>query len=413
MSSLRPTSTPPTPRGFVRVAIQTTGYSLVIAWLVWWGVNLRQDRMLGASITWVNALPFLSGDFVVSIDHVARIRAMGFDAYSADWLCARMPYPPAIEAFFAWTVLLTPKEAAGIWTIALAAIAVLAGVGCWATRRRLGLEDIPAGWCVALVLFSTPVLCAVERCNCDLLIVPLVLAAAHLLRQPTRRAQVLAGVALGMAAWVKYYPGLALVGLLVMRRRSALIGCCTAGTLIGLADIHGAISALGNTPLLVPMYQPTRPEWIAATAHSLSGHWLALWADLPLSAIGHIDGVIAAIALLLPLAVWVSRKVATGPSGSLVFEGYLLWLTALATFLPKSACDYNLVFLPMAMLCVWSRRDSWLVHGAMLLAAAAMQPLAFHIAGRPLLLFKLCGLVATGICIARRATECERVPGPR
>jgi hypothetical protein len=388
-----------------RAAIETIGLLLVVAWLIWWGANLQQNRMIGADATWVNALPFLSGDFLVSIDHVARIRAMGFDAYSADWVCSRMPYPPAVEAFFAWTVLFTPKEAAEIWTLALAAIATLAGVGCWSTRRRLGLENIPAGWCVALVLFSTPVLCAVERCNCDLLIVPLVLAAAHLLREPNHRAQLLAGVALGMAAWVKYYPGLALIGLLVMRRWSALLGFCSAGILIALADVHGAISALENTPLLVPMYQPTKPEWIAATAHSLSGHWLALWADLPLAAIGYIDGVIAAAMLLLPLAIWVSRKVAAGPRGSLVFEAYLLWLIALATFLPKSACDYNLIFLPMAMICVWTRRDSWLVHGPMLLAVAALQPVAFHIAGRPLLLFKLCGLVATGLCLARRATE--------
>jgi hypothetical protein len=82
-----------------------------------------------------------------------------------------------------------------------------------------------------------------------------------------------------------------------------------------------------------------------------------------------------------------------------------LWLVAAGTFLPPAAGDYNLIFLPLAVVAVWDPRDRPAVHMLMALALLALQPLAFTVSGRVLLLCKVAGVVATGLSLVRRAEE--------
>jgi hypothetical protein len=98
--------------------------------------------------------------------------------------------------------------------------------------------------------------------------------------------------------------------------------------------------------------------------------------------------------------------VARGRGAELAYP-YFLWVVAAATFLPKVANDYNLVFLLLAMLAAWHARGRPAVHMAMAPALLGLQPFQLVISPRALLLFKLGGLAATGFCLVARAAEVE------
>jgi hypothetical protein len=388
-----------------RYSLHVLGAVLIFVWVAWWTGNVRHGRMTRSRLTWVPALASLSGDFLVSIDHVARVRLAGGDAYAADWVCERFPYPPLVPAVFSWVALMSPGAAAAVWTAALGVLSALGGFAAWATRRRLGIADLPPSFVIALVLFSSPVLFAAERGQCDLLVVPPLLACASLLRRPSGRAQGIAGGALALAAWVKFYPGAAVLGLLASRRWTAVIGFAVVGLAIGAVDANGVLQALRNTSHPIEMYRVVVPGQIVPWVHSLSGTWRALWVDTAWAQLGRVNGVLAASAVVLPVVAWVTLAVARGARGASVLDAYLLWITAAATVLPGAANDYNFVFLPMAILAVWDRRDHPLVHMAMAIALLALQPFAFLVSGRALLIFKLAGLAAAGYCVGRRAIE--------
>jgi hypothetical protein len=83
----------------------------------------------------------------------------------------------------------------------------------------------------------------------------------------------------------------------------------------------------------------------------------------------------------------------------------MLWIVALATFVPQVSNDYNLCFLPLAVLAVWDRRDPLLVHVAVALLLLWWQPLSMSIDPKLLLLCKLLGLGAATVCLVERARE--------
>ena len=71
------------------------------------------------------------------------------------------------------------------------------------------------------------------------------------------------------------------------------------------------------------------------------------------------------------------------------------------------ANDYSLVFLPLAALAVWDRRDPLMVHVALGLLLLWWQPLALPIDARLLFVIKFLGLGAVGACLVRRASQQE------
>ena len=88
-----------------------------------------------------------------------------------------------------------------------------------------------------------------------------------------------------------------------------------------------------------------------------------------------------------------------------VTNPFLLWVLAMASFVPPVANDYNLFFLPLAALAVWDRRDPVYVHVMMAFLLLWWQPLALPIDGRMILVFKLAGLLAVALCLSGRAGE--------
>ena len=101
---------------------------------------------------------------------------------------------------------------------------------------------------------------------------------------------------------------------------------------------------------------------IHATNHSLTIGWKHLWENSRVAWLNRVPGNVAALGLLMPLAGWVSFRIYRCSQASNLALPYFVWLAGLATFLPQIANDYNLVYLPLAALILWDRRDPVLVH---------------------------------------------------
>jgi hypothetical protein len=373
-------------------------------------LSLGKDRLVGASAVWTPAFGYLFADFKVSIDHAARVLAAGGDPYGADWICQRLPYPPLVTRLFLWVVPLGTDTAARIWMAAHVLILAGGAWAAWATRRRLGLGEVPRSVAVAAVLLSAPAVYAVERGQCDALALPFLLAGSWMLARGSKRSEVLAGALFGLAAWVKFYPGIALLGLIGFRRWRAVAGFVAAGLAVGLADPVGVLHALGNAYHIAPPRVPKLPGDMVWWDHSLCGSWRPLWAGTALARLGRLPGAIAAAAVAVPFLAWVSHRV--GRSGNVAGLAFPLsvWLVAAGTFLPKWAMDYNLIFLPLAIVAVWDARDRPAVHMLMALALLALQPFLIVVGGRVLLLWKIAGVVAAGLCLVQRAGEPAPAP---
>jgi hypothetical protein len=139
--------------------------------------------------------------------------------------------------------------------------------------------------------------------------------------------------------------------------------------------------------------------------HSLYLSLASLWLGTQFDWLGLFTGkVIATILLMFPLA-WVTYHVYRCPARRVLTYPYLLWIVALATYMPPISNDYNLVFLPLAVLTVWDRRDPLFIHVALALLFLWWQPIRLSIGGLPLMAFKFFGLYAVAFCLVRRANE--------
>src|SRR5204862_2573067 len=99
-----------------------------------------------------------------------------------------------------------------------------------------------------------------------------------------------------------------------------------------------------------------------ALAHPLSVFWGYFWRETPLAFLASVPGIVAACAIILPVVCWMSYRLYQLPERNKLILPYLLRLAAAATFMPRTANDYNLFFLPLAILVVWDKRDSVVVH---------------------------------------------------
>ena len=125
----------------------------------------------------------------------------------------------------------------------------------------------------------------------------------------------------------------------------------------------------------------------------------------PVAWLGRVDGRVATVAILGPLLCWVSYHLFRCPQRDRLAYPYLMWVLALATFMPPIANDYSLGFLPLAALVVSDRRDPFLVKVTMAALCLWWQPLSLPINGSVLLLIKLAGLAAVGVSLAERCCD--------
>ena len=377
------------------------GVVLLGAWAAWWLASLAHGRLLGGSSTWIPAHDVLGIDLLGPY-HAARHWLGGGNPYRepfGDPLGRPHIYPPAAYWLFAWAGVVPERLAHPLWATVLTALAVAATRACLRTRQALGLADVPPALAVALVLWSTPLLFALERGNCDLVAVALILAGASALRRRTPSGDILAGVCLALAAWLKVYPGLLVVALLVLRRWRAAASFVVAAGLVAVADLPGLADWLANIRAYAGGYDIA----VVPSAHSLSTYWRRLW-PRELAILSAVPGPVAACLVLLPPAVGVCLRVPRGAEGDVLLVPLFLWLTALATFLPALSNDYNLVVLPLVALAVWDRGDRLTAHALLAPLLTWWQPFALpYLAPKFLFAAKLAGLAGVAVCLAARA----------
>src|SRR5262249_33168891 len=156
-------------------------------------------------------------------------------------------YPPACLWQFAWCGLpLGPRQAKATWLAVAGIIVALAVFAALRGRRDLGLWLPPWPFALALVLCSSPVLFALERANCNVLVLLHLLLGIVALRRRSLAGDAAAGLLLGLAFWTKIYPLLLIGGLLPLRRWRAFACAVAATGLMAVLDLQGLAGFLRN-----------------------------------------------------------------------------------------------------------------------------------------------------------------------
>jgi hypothetical protein len=389
--------------------LTAAGVGLLLLWSGLWLVSVSNDRLAGGQWSWLPSAPFLGCDFDINY-YATRTWIGGGDPY-LDYCRngspgAKYDHPPLVLPLFAWCNLLPRRAAVLLWLVVQAGIAILAGVACWRTRRELGSSRVPLPLVLAAVLLSFPVLFEMERGNWNSLVLLLLLLAARSLRGRTLAADLAAGLCIGLAAWIKMYPGLLFLALLALRRWRAAAVCGTVGLLIGLASLPYALQFRTNIEeSCAPMIVFCKGAYVT-WYHSLSASWPRVCADVHCAGLARrLPGTVGWALLVLPMAFVVSYRVARAADPSRLLYPYFLWLTAAATYLPLIANDYNLLFLPLAALAVWDRRDRVAVHVVMAAVLIWWQPFALPVSPQFLFYCKLVGLGVVAVSLGGRAQE--------
>lgn len=380
---------------------------LLAAWCLWWGASLARQDLVGARWGW---FPKCFGvDFIYHVDKPTRIWLAGGDPYEDK--ARKCSYPPMTMRLFAWVGLMNPTQALTLWICATGLIAVGGGVAAWRSRRRLHLSSLPLSTILVVILYSLPMVFSMERGQYDLVTIPIVLGALAIMRRETRWSQVAAGALLAIAPWAKVYPGLLGVGLAGLRRWDALASFAVVGLAIGVGLTGDTERWLVNNELHMEearkISRLEHPTHVCPWNHSLTDNWPRIWNRTPLRPLSRINGYVAAAAILGPLLFWVSRRISQCRERQQLAFPYLMWVVALAAFVPPVANDYSLVVLPVAILAACGPRDPVLCRLAILALGVAWQPFGLPITGRLLILVKLAALFSVGVSLVRRAREVD------
>jgi hypothetical protein len=387
--------------------LTVVGLLLLALWSVLCIKSLTDNRLVLGTKTWVDPWSFLGLDFLNNY-HAARQWFAGGDPYVK--LVGDLPgreycYPPVMLPCFFWCTWLSPRGAVIAWT---AALGLLAGLGVWwAARSRceLGVWPVPLTLLLACVLFSTPLVFAMERGNCDLLIIPLVVVAAWALEQRSPGRDAVGGACLAVAVALKLYPAFLLAGLVPLRRFRAFG--------FGLVALTALINYRAyDLPLfwqhlqdMIASSMPAIIGGISPTTHTLSGTWTLLWKGNNMTWLRGVSPTAGALALVTPGVLFFCYRLFRSNAGGKLTYPYLLWLAAAATFIPQVSNDYNFFFLLLAAMAVWARRDRVAVHLGMALLILWAQPLALAIGPRLLLGFKFISLWTVALSLLARTEE--------
>jgi hypothetical protein len=387
--------------------VTAVALAAVALWAAWWVANARHGAVVLAEQTWAPAYPMLGSDFRCHIDRAARFYGYGINPYfyEKDFFMALLPYPPAVVRAFGWVVLFPEVTALRVWLAALSLVIAAGALAAWRARRALGLSPVPAAAAVAAVLWSAPAVIAMERGQSDPLCVLPLAASAWLLRRGGLARELAAGGLLGATAWLKYYPGASVLGLLAMRRWKGAAAFVVVAGLIGAYDRAEVARSVANGRILAAQLRKARLP-VQPLSHSLTGEWRAFRVVKRVAPLRRVPGALAAAALLLPAVAVVGRRVAGAGSDPRLTFPFFLWLTTAATFGMPYSNDYNLLPLPLCALAVWDRRDPVWVHLALGLLVACWQPLRPPVDAEVLFVVKLGALYAAGASLCARARGC-------
>ena len=413
-------------------AASILGWTLILGWATWWALAFANGALWGVHATRVPAWKFLGLDFQHNYD-AARFWLSGHNPYVeqfGDWR-GTFAYPPIVLPLFAWCALLSQKAAYIVWTGFVGGATAVGAAFAARSRQTQKLLCFPLPLIVGTLLWSLPVLFAAERGQTDVLVLlAIVVAVAALGRPPSWRRDLLIGLCLAVATWIKIYPVFALLGLIPLRAwRSFGLGVLQAA-LIGLVPFRATILWIetsaeaqkdrvgfvteikqwlfdhaSHRPAELTLY-PT----ISADAHSLTTYWATFWKHFGLWWLERMPGALGALLVLMPPAIWVSLRVlpSADASRARLAYPYLLWLVAIATFLMPVSYDYNLFYLPLAALAVWDRRDPWVL-SAITFAATFVWWQPFRLPGfvnaEVYMGLKLISLACVGMHLVRRLND--------
>src|SRR5262245_5982499 len=231
----------------LRRSANLIGWALLVVWCIWWADNLAHGRMSYAESTWIR-LPGFGVDFLYHVQPV-QTWAAGGDAYADKQ--KKFHYPPIAIRLFMWSTLTSFERSVRIWICLAAIFAAVGAVAAARSRRQLGLGDIPDSLAVAMLLFSTPVLFALERSNYDLLIVPCVVVSVLLMHRKSVTTDVVAGLLLAVVIWAKLYPGLLFLAVVALQRWRLACWLVVWTALIGLSDLPELFRFAENLKLAV------------------------------------------------------------------------------------------------------------------------------------------------------------------
>ena len=384
----------------LRIARLTAAIALAL-WAVWWTIALIQLDLPLAG--WTSFLPVFGADFTTQTDYAARTWSGMADPYADHRHLFH--YPPIVIRLFAWTPYLSPTAALRVWVIVLAVLVIAGTLVACKTRKELSLEELPLPVALVCALFSLPVVFALERANFDLITLAAILLALALDRRGGAFAEIAAGCLLAVGPWVKIYPGLIGLALLALRRYRIFGGFVAGGIAIGLA---APAETLRSFDILRLAMERSEDVPFGLWSHSLSLAWINIGhtaAQNGNATIAKVPSSLVAGVIVAPALAWVCCCVFRSEARRLLAYPLLLWVVALASFVPVIANDYSLVFLPLALLAVYSRRDPPIVHVAIALLFLPLQPIALPISPFLLLLCKLVGVFAVGAMLVARARE--------
>lgn len=409
------------------------GCALIAAWAGWWLISLRNGMLWADEIIRVPAWKHLGLDF--QHNYLATLHWLrGGNPYIeefGDWR-GKFAYPPVVLPLFAWCGLFGRTTAMILW---MGAITGIIGVAAWAagrTRAALDLARLPLVLMLGLLLVSQPVLFATERGQADAIVLAMIVVAAFALqRQPSWGRDILIGLCLAVAAWVKVYPAVLIFGLLALGAWRAFGLSVLAAALIGLMPLRATMQFVRASTAAQQdrvgflseisewLFYPTRHRpaelilypAISVDSHSLTTYWATFWNYFPVYWLARTPGVVGAAVVLAPIVVWVSWRVYRSAGRARLALPYLLWITAAATFGLPVSYDYNLIFLPVAALAVCDRRDGVAWAAVVVSMFAWAQPfIVLPFPGHVDVLFflKLISLMGVGFCLIARARELDR-----
>lgn len=368
-----------------RIVQLVFGWLLLVAFVVYWVESFLQPphAMLFGKETWVYAWDVLGLDFYHSFWAVKHWLIMGGNPYSEYFGDPRGLYsfPPIVLLLHAWCRYFDYPAAVGIWMTANTVIMSAAVVLAVKLRREAGRACITLPLALGLVLISTPVLFTIERGNCDSLVLLSIILGAASLRLPGSIWRDLAlGVCVAVASWVKIYPTIIIMGLLVICEWRAAVIAVVVWVLIGVASFlavpewltlsshyqNNRVAFIND--LFVWLRHPFAPRErqgsfaITFYAHSLTAYWEQFWYMVGVNWLANLPGLIGSALVLGPMTLWVNYRVYRSANRQALAFPYFLWLTLVGNFAMPISFDYNLIGIPIAMVMLWRRRLSPLTH---------------------------------------------------
>jgi hypothetical protein len=421
-------------------ALLWLGCVLLLGFVCWWGANLTRQPLPRAvplqldyvkdRITYIPFMPFLGLDFHHNYV-AARAWREGKDPYQqleGDPANVRYTYPPLTMVAFSWSSGFKPSGVWNVgpsttqqspfapsvpamlcWLVVIAAIVGIASWQSWCTRRQLGLKAIPFPFVLGAMLMSYPVCFELERGNCNALpLLALLVCVRALTWSDARAADIVAGLCVALATGIKPYAIVLLPGLLAVGR------------------FRAAAFAAGWLLLEMVVFWPDIRRWLAVAhiqnqievsmyldfSHSLISHWKMIWRDLGAARLAMLPAERFVAVTVLVVVGWVGWRVFRARDRTGVIWPFFLWLAAMATMISPVAQDYNLLFIPLAVLAAWNSADSWRVQLCVGTVLLWWQPFYLGLANAPWLLLKVVSVALIGVLISRRLQSPPRAIEP-